>query len=161
MNISMLSIMIALGIFIVVCAALKYFVLLAIAVVILSFVSAFFSRIENFEKYYMYDDDKLDDLKRRIAVVIPEINRVEFYGSNKSFTIDKRTSYICMKDSGDRYYTDNMLTYVILHELGHALSPNKGHTEEWEAIFDSLLDRAAEGGVYDPSIPLTRDYCGY
>lgn len=153
--------MILLGVFIILCAIFKYFILFAIGVVLLSFVGSFFARIENYGMYYGFDDPKLDQLKQKIAKVVPEIEKIEIYGSNQSFTIDKKTSYICSKDKNDEYYPDNMLIYVILHELAHALSPEIGHTKKWEEIFNDLLARAEEGGIYSSKIPLIKDYCGY
>ncbi len=115
---------------------------------------------------YSFKDPKVDDLRDRIATVIPEIYKVKLLGSNKSFTIDKQVSYICVKNASGEYYPDNMLIYVILHELAHALCdeinpPTKEHTPKWEAIFKQLLTRASEAGIYDPNIPIIEDYCGY
>lgn len=117
-----------------------------------------FSRIEN---YYQFEDSHLDALKQRIATAIPEIKRVKLVGSNESFTIDKKKTYICLKDDKGKYYPDNTLIYVILHELAHALSPTLRHTSSWKSIFKSLLIRAEKGGVYDSKIPIVSNYCGY
>ena len=126
----------------------------------------FLQRRRLFQSYYKFEDSKINDLKYKIGSVIPEIHQVKLFGSNESFTVDKRTSYICVKDKEGNYYSDNMLTYVILHELAHALCdevnpPGEEHTPKWENIFNQLLKRAEAGGLYDPSIPVVRDYCGY
>lgn len=112
----------------------------------------------NLEKYY---DPKIEDLQRKIGEVIPEIKDVEISGGTKSLTINKKIVYICAKDAQGNYYGDNMLTYVILHELAHVLCDEVGHTEKFKDIFRSLLDRAASGGIYDPSIPPIDNYCNY
>jgi hypothetical protein len=113
--------------------------------------------------YYRFSDSKLEELSERIKPVIPEIQYVKIYGSNKSFTINKSVCYICMKDENGNYYQDNMLIYVILHELAHALCDEVKveNSAKWESIFNDLLRRAAEGGVYDPSEPVLDNYCGY
>lgn len=165
MNVSLIAIVTGLIIFIIICAILKYFVLFGIGVALLGAVSLFSSKIENFG-YYKFDDPKLEDLRKRIESVIPEINKVSLHGSNKSFTINKSASYICTKDKEDEYYSDNMLIYVILHELAHAISPTvespKGrHSKAWENIFNGLLARAEKGGIYDSKIPILKDYCEY
>ena len=125
-----------------------------------------YSKKQIIQNYYKYEDSKIDVLKEKIGRVIPEIHHVELYGSNKSFTIDKKVSYICLKDANGSYYQDNMLVYVILHELAHVLCdevrpPNEEHTPKWEAIFKELLARAEAGGVYNSKIPILSDYCGY
>ena len=153
--------MFTLGAFAIVCSILGYFVLFAVSIVILTFLGSFFARVENYGFYYRYDDPKLDELKHRISTVIPEINNIDIYGSNQSFTIDKKTTYICSKDKREEYYPDNMLIYVILHELAHALSSEVGHTKVWENIYQNLLERAEKGGIYDSKIPVISDYCGY
>jgi hypothetical protein len=47
-----------------------------------------------------------------------------------------------------------MLTYVGLHELAHVLCDEVGHTAKFYQIFDELLDKAHQMGLYDPSIPI-------
>jgi hypothetical protein len=113
---------------------------------------------DQYDKFY---DPKLDMLKDRIATAIPEINRIEISGSNKSFTINKKSVYICTKDENGSYYEDNMLIYVILHELAHVLCDEVGHTEKFKSIFRSLLERATKAGVYNPATPPIDDYCNY
>jgi predicted metal-dependent hydrolase len=113
---------------------------------------------DTYDKYY---DPKLEEIRERLAVVIPEIKHVDLSGSNKSFTINKKHVYICAKDESGQYYDDNMLTYVILHELAHVLCDEVGHTEKYKQIFRSLLERAHKAGLYDPSKPPIDNYCNY
>ena len=57
-----------------------------------------------------------------------------------------------------------MLIYVMLHELSHALMEGtdvKHETPEYHSIFQNLLDRAAKAGIYDPTQPIQKNYCGY
>lgn len=110
---------------------------------------------------YEFHDPKLDELRGRLAVAIPEIRNVKLSGSNKSFTINKEHIYICTKNEKGAYYDDNMLIYVLLHELAHVLCDEVGHTEKFKRIFRSLLHRAHEAGLYDPNIPPIDDYCNY
>jgi len=118
--------------------------------------------VQNYTDHYeKFHDPRLDMLKERIATVIPEIRQVEMSGSNKSFTINKKSVYICTKDENGTYYEDNMLIYVILHELAHVLCDEVGHTEKYKAIFRSLLERATKAGLYNPATPPIDDYCDY
>ena len=36
-----------------------------------------------------------------------------------------------------------------------------GHTKKWQSIFDELLDKAQDLGIYDKNIPMQSNYCGY
>lgn len=114
--------------------------------------------IDNYTKFY---DPKLVEIQKRLSKAIPEVNDINLSGSNKSFTINKQDVYICTKDINGQYYSDNMLTYVLLHELAHVLCDEIGHTEKFKNIFQSLLNRAEKAGLYDSSIPPVDDYCEY
>lgn len=77
-----------------------------------------------------------------------------------SYTINKKKVYICTNNPANgETYDDNMLTYVIIHELAHALCPDVGHTPTFYKVFDVLLDRAEAAGVYDPDMPRVKNYC--
>lgn len=86
---------------------------------------------------------------------------------NKSYTVNKKKIYLCLYDKKTgELYNKNMLVYVLLHELAHVLNEGNadpaqdiGHTEAFHAVFDKLLDRAEELGVYDPDVPLVDKYC--
>ena len=78
----------------------------------------------------------------------------------QSYTINKQEIYLCLRDEKNRvYYNDNMLVYVLLHELSHVLCKSIGHTEEFHAIFDQLLQEAVAEGIYNDSEPPSEDYC--
>jgi hypothetical protein len=113
---------------------------------------------DGYDKYY---DPKLEEIRQRLAPVFPEIKKIDIAGSNKSFTINKQHVYICAKDEKGQYYDENMLVYVILHELAHVMCDEVGHTEKYKQIFRSLLERANQAGLYDPNKPPIDDYCNY
>ena len=54
-----------------------------------------------------------------------------------------------------------MLIYVALHEVAHVLCDEVGHTQKFHSIFEDLLKKATEMGIYNPSIPLIQNYCEY
>jgi len=64
-----------------------------------------------------------------------------------------------LRDENNEYYNENMLIYVTLHEVAHAICDEIGHTQKFHEIFESLLDRAYNMGIYNPSIPIIQDYC--
>ena len=137
-------------------AALTVFVIVAT-----SYVAYLFYKERMNDTYDKYYDPKLDNLKQRLLPVFPELKDVDMSGSNKSFTVNKEDVYICMKDERNNYYEDNMLIYVILHELAHVLCDEVGHTEKYKDIFRGLLKRAQQAGLYDPNQPPIDDYCNY
>ena len=129
--------------------------------VIIRLILYLFSDYSITDHYEKYPDPKLDEIKKQLSIVFPEIKTVDIAGSNKSFTINKKHVYICSKDENGNYYDDNMLIYVILHELAHVLCDEVGHTEKYKVIFRSLLERAHKAGLYDPSNPPIDNYCNY
>jgi predicted metal-dependent hydrolase len=136
------------------------YLILALAYVALLYF-LLYGRHRSKDTYDRYADPKLDELRDRLAIAIPEIRNISLYGSNKSFTINKQHVYICMKDENGKYYDENMLIYVLLHELAHVLCDEVGHTEKYSKIFRSLLHRAHEAGLYDPNQPPLDNYCNY
>lgn len=106
-------------------------------------------------------DPVLSELKEQLAELHPKFKNVELYVGDKSYTINKKRVYICLKDEKGRYYSRNMLCYVILHEYAHMLCDEIGHTEKFGQVFQKLLKQAAERGLYNPNIPPVSDYCGH
>ncbi len=99
-------------------------------------------------------------LKDVVIPVFPELETVKLMRGDSSYTMNKKKIYICTSDpnTGDIYDT-NMLTYVLLHELAHVLSPDIGHTDTFMKIFMKLLERAEAAGIYDKSKPRIQNYC--
>ena len=54
-----------------------------------------------------------------------------------------------------------MLMYVAIHELGHVLCDEIGHTPKFHRIFRELLEKAENLKIYDPNIPIVMNYCGH
>lgn len=109
--------------------------------------------------YYDQSDPKLHQLKRELQDVHPEMKHSKLYKGKKSYTINKDRIYLCLHDEHGKYYHDNMLKYVLLHEFAHKINGDIGHTESWKAKFDEILKKAADLGVYDPTIEPLHDYC--
>jgi predicted metal-dependent hydrolase len=55
----------------------------------------------------------------------------------------------------------NMLVYVLLHEISHVFCTNIGHTQEFHDIFEAILKKATELGIYDPTLEIRNDYCTF
>ena len=89
------------------------------------------------------------------------LNEIKLYVGSKSYTINKSRIYMCLKDSNDKYYDDNSLMFVFLHEVAHVICKSIGHTEEFHKIFEDLLFEAERVGIYDSNVPMIKNYCGH
>ena len=139
---------------------LKYF-LISICILLFIAICYMLFRISK-EDFVSYHDPKIDELKNKLVETFPELDEISLSASNKSFTINKKKIYLCLKDEKGEYYNTNFLTYVLLHELSHVM--NKNHTDhgkEFQRIFTILLERAVEEGLYDDTQPLVDNYCEY
>jgi len=105
------------------------------------------------------NDPILRRLKQKLVAVHPKVNDLTFFEDKESYTINKKDVYLCLRDENNEYYNENMLIYVTLHEVAHAICDEIGHTQKFHEIFESLLDRAYNMGIYNPSIPIIQDYC--
>ena len=121
---------------------------------------------QSIKEHLLPYDPKIDDLKRRLLLVHNKTKDLQFYHDKKSYTINKRKVHLCVKDKDGDYYDDNMLIYASLHELGHVLCDEIGHTPKYWAIFDDLLAKAAKTidpitnkPVFNPNKPINKDYC--
>lgn len=114
-----------------------------------------------FETFTSSSDPILEELQKQLSTLHPKFKHVNIYKGDKSYTINKKHVYICVKDDKGRYYNRNMLCYVVLHEYAHMLNDEVGHTPKFYRIFNGLLDKATKAGLYNPDIPLLEDYCGH
>jgi hypothetical protein len=113
------------------------------------------------KEQYQQSDPKLFQIKDNLRMLDPRANKLRIFEDNKSYTINKKRVYLCLKDHNNNYYPMNMLMYVAIHELAHVLCNEVGHTPKFQNIFKQLLSKAQSLGIYDPNIPVVRDYCGY
>lgn len=110
---------------------------------------------------YQQSDPILHEIRENLTLLSPRVHELKFYADSKSYTLNKQKVYLCLKDEDDKYYPMNMLMYVAIHELAHVLCDEIGHTAKFQRIFAQLLSQASELGIYDPSVPVLRNYCGY
>lgn len=113
-----------------------------------------------FAENLSYQGTILEDImtlqtKRRIQ------NEISLSKGKKSYTINKEEIYLCLKDENDNYYDENMLIYVLLHEISHSVCNEIGHTEKFNKIFHAFIKKAVELQIYDNTKPLIRNYCLY
>lgn len=116
-----------------------------------------------------YEDKPQHELVLQIVEKLkkahPEIERIvpqlRFFEGRKSYTINKKYVFICLKDKNGEIYHNNQLVLVILHEIAHALCDEIGHTPKFQNILDELLKSAEQVGLYRSDIPHIPDYCEY
>jgi len=89
------------------------------------------------------------------------LDETQFFKGDKSYTINKKKVYMCLKDDKGSYYPNNSLIYVFLHEMAHVICDEIGHTEKFHDIFEELLENAKYMKLYDPTIPMVQNYCSY
>jgi len=112
----------------------------------------------------VYEDDDLmiEKIRNDLYKINPASVNFNYFSSNESYTEDKKNVYLCLRDEHGQYYDYNMLMYVAIHELSHALSStvDTKHTGlEFNNNFTNLLNTARNLGIYDPNKPLINHYC--
>jgi hypothetical protein len=113
------------------------------------------------ESYLAVEDPVLNELRDQLCELHPKLKNISVYIGDKSYTINKKTVYICSKDENGRYYNRNMLVYVMCHEFAHVICEDVGHEGSFPEVFENLLQEASRRRLYDPNIPLIKNYCGY
>jgi hypothetical protein len=132
---------------------ISFIIILITAVIILSVRYSI-------KEYYLQDDPILHKIKKLLDPLHPEIKDLKLYKGLKSYTINKEKIYLCLTDENDEYYSMNMLIYVFLHEFSHYLNKDDiGHTPKFYKIFEDILNKASDMGLYDSSMSPNNDYC--
>jgi hypothetical protein len=122
------------------------------------------------------NDPKLQELKTLITPLFTDPNKVftgrleslndrdilseiNLYVGRKSYTINKKNVYMCLKDEKGNYYDNNSLLHVLLHELSHVINQGIGHGDDFQETFNELIEWSVEKGVYNPNVPMVANYC--
>ena len=150
----------------------KYLIIFCIFCVISFVVCCVYKQLE---EYHLKDDPKLKELHRIFYDFFSQdryctgnlsalnnrniMKETELFRGEKSYTINKSRVYLCLKDENNKYYSINMLIYVLAHEYSHVICNSIGHTDEFHAIFEQLLVELADAKIYDPSQKIIPDYC--
>jgi hypothetical protein len=108
-----------------------------------------------------FSDSEMKKLGCSVNTLKNLMAEIKLHRGDKSYTINKEKIFLCLRDEKGSYYTDNMLLYVLIHELAHCVCREIGHTDTFNEIFQVLLDKASALGIYDPNVPVIQDYCQY
>ena len=66
-----------------------------------------------------------------------------------SYSVNKGEKIVmCLRQPDDTFVDENVLVYVAIHELGHLMTDEVGHTPKFWATFKRLASEAVEIGVY-------------
>ena len=136
-------------------------IILVISVLGIGIFTLFYNKGEYEEAF---EDPKINEIKQNLLKLDPVVaGRLNIKSGNKSYTENKKNMFLCLKDGSGKYYPDNMLNYVAIHELAHAKSKQvdtKHKGKEFHDNFEYYLEEAEKKGIYDPSKGLVYDYCG-
>jgi hypothetical protein len=135
--------------------------ILYICVIVLILLLVAYIIYSQMKEYYQQTDPMLKIIKDTLDPLHPRVKELNFYEGNKSYTINKRKIYLCLRDENEEYYEFNMLLYVAIHELSHVLCDEIGHTPKFNQIFYDQLTLAEKLGIYDSSKPIISNYCGH
>lgn len=119
------------------------------------------------KKIECYEDPIIYKLHQALIPLDPRVKDIKIMASNASFTENKKVIYLCIKDKNGKYYDENTLKMVLIHEITHVLTnvvieTKDGHNSpEFISKFQELLEKAAKLGIYNPNIKIQNNYCGY
>ena len=66
-----------------------------------------------------------------------------------SYSVNKGEKIVmCLRQPDDEFVDENVLVYVAVHELGHLMTDEIGHTPKFWANFKRLAAEAVDIGVY-------------
>lgn len=136
----------------------KQYISIILGIIIIMIVSYYINK--QVQEHLLQDDPMLNHLRIILIQVHPIVANLKLYKGDKSYTLNKEKVFLCLQNENGEYYSLNMLIYVGLHEIAHVLCTSQGHTPEFYEIFDGLLKRASDLGVYNDNIPHIISYRG-
>ena len=106
--------------------------------------------IDYLDKKYP-NDKRVKRLKEKFNP--DKIREAEHEKDTTSYTINKgEMMHLCLrhKNSEKTLHDENLLMFVIIHELAHVMSKTVGHNSEFYDNFKFLLEEASNMGIYVP-----------
>jgi len=141
---------------------MNFFTFIGILLLLYVFYRLIIEIQDNYEN--KNEDKEVLELVEKIRHIDPSVDKIidnlRFFEGDKSYTLDKKYIFICKKDKKTQeQYHQNQLVLVLIHEISHALCDEVGHTPKFDMIFEDLLNKAIQQGLYDESIPNVDNYC--
>lgn len=107
------------------------------------------------------DQDKITQIKQKLDVILLEFEKVPPFSlhltESKSHVIDKSNIYLVIRRD-DKYFDDQTLLSVALHELSHVICPDYNHSSLFYAIEEELQSVAREKGYLTPNFIPDENY---
>jgi len=132
----------------------------AVAIVVIAVIAVLVWALTRRSYYASSSHPVLDIVRSNFTRLDPSYANIPLSEADSSYTENKSTITLCLKNKSGRYYDINTVMYVALHELAHVLSHTHGHGDEFRQNFADLLRRGAAAGIYDPRQPIPATYCG-
>lgn len=104
-------------------------------------------------------DPRISAIRRRWDGTLSEVEAA----GEVAFSVDKASVHVCLRDSSGAIEDANTSMFVLLHELAHVATKDYGHSKEFWANMQFLLELAERLGLYtyadyDAS---TTTFCGH
>lgn len=99
------------------------------------------------------DKDKSLGLSKLIKNYNPDkLSETGLNARYTSYSVNKGEDiYICLRDKETNQFIDNnIIMFVVIHELAHVMTKSIGHTKEFWDNMDYLLHKANEINIYEP-----------
>lgn len=94
---------------------------------------------------------KIDHYKHLTDKLKYRYNPSSFIEGTKSYTLKKgKKISLCLRDNDGNIYDENLLMFVLLHEISHIAINSKDHTPEFWYTFTIILKEAVDLGIYKP-----------
>ena len=80
-----------------------------------------------------------------------------------SYSVNKGEKIsICVRHEDNKFIDDNIIVFVVIHELAHVMTKSIGHTKEFWDYMAYLLEKGEKIGSYKPENYKEKpvDYCG-
>ena len=80
-----------------------------------------------------------------------------------SYSVNKGEKIsICVRHEDNKFIDDNIIVFVVIHELAHVMTKSIGHTKEFWDNMAYLLEQGEKIGIYKPENYKENpvDYCG-
>ncbi len=110
--------------------------------------------VDSMDRYYHHDQALLKLLHKQAIKLDPEFRNLTYkLGKQKSFTENKKTVVLCVRDKNNNQYNYDTLMMVNIHELAHVKSKlyDAAHTStEFHQNHQNLIEKAKALQIYEP-----------
>lgn len=107
------------------------------------------------------DREGISTLKERYNP--DELSETGLGAKYTSYSVNKGEKIsICVRHKDKQFIDDNIIIFVVIHELAHVMTKSIGHTPEFWANMAFLLEEGEKIGIYKPENYKENpvDYCG-